>query len=277
MSVGALSVLGLSVGLLAVLGGTTAAQAGGTLVAAHRGGSLLWPENSLLAFKNAIALGVDFLEFDVHLTRDGEVVVIHDPTLERTTTGVGALKDLARADLRVLRLKDREGTVTAEAIPTLDELLALAVPSRVRLLLEIKVDARRQRYPGIEEKVLAILDSHRMAARTIVMAFQEETVRAVRTLRREVMVGGLYSRRSLAETRSTVKREFDAQRALGAGFVGLHQELVTPEVVKQAEKAGLLLGVWTVNDAEAMKRFVELGVGILITDRPDLAKELGRR
>jgi len=58
-----------------------------TLIAAHRGGAGLWPENSLLAFRSAIALGVDFLEFDLHLTADGEVIVLHDPTLDRTTTG----------------------------------------------------------------------------------------------------------------------------------------------------------------------------------------------
>lgn len=246
----------------------------GTLLAAHRGGARLWPENSLLAFRNAIALGADFVEFDVHLSKDGQVVVIHDPTLERTATGVGAVSDRTLAELRTLRLKDRDGKPTDETIPTLAELVGLVVPTPLRLLLEIKVDAERRRYPGIEEKVLGILDSHGMAARTIVMAFAEETVRRIRKLRQDVTTGGLFWPKGLAETRSTVEREIDGLRKLGARFVGLHQELVTAEVVKQAEKAGLLLGVWTVNDAPAMKRFIQLGVGILITDRPDVAKEL---
>ena len=64
-----------------------------TRIAAHRGGAALWPENSLLAFRNAIALGADFIEFDVHLSKDGEVIVIHDPTLERTTNGYGLIYD----------------------------------------------------------------------------------------------------------------------------------------------------------------------------------------
>lgn len=247
---------------------------GRTLIAAHRGGALLWPENSLLAFRNAIALGVYFLELDVHLTKDGEVVVIHDPTLERTTTGTGAVSDLTLAELRVFRLKDRDGKVTDEAIPTLDEVVGVAAPTPLRLLLEIKADPRRVRYPGIEEKVLAILDRHQTAARTIVMAFEPETVRRVRQLRPEVRVGGLYSPRTLEQMGSTAKWEIEALRELGGRFVGLHQRLVTADVVEQAAKAGLLLGVWTVNEAEAMKRFIKLGVTVLITDRPDLAKEL---
>lgn len=273
-SAGAILAAALGLGLLAALGGSAGARAGGTLLAAHRGGAQLWPENSLPAFRNAIALGADFLEFDVHLSKDGEVVVIHDPTLERITTGAGTVRERTLVDLKALRLKDRDGKVTDEAIPTLEELVGLAAPSPLRLLLEIKVDAKRQRYLGIEEKVLRILDSHGMSGRTIVMAFQEETIRRIRALRPDVTVGGLYWPKGLAETRSTVKGEIDGLRKLGARFIGLHQELVTPDVVKQAQQAGLLLGVWTVNDVEAMKRFIELGVGILITDRPDAAKEL---
>jgi len=257
-----------------VSAGAILVHAVGTLFAAHRGGAQLWPENSLLAFRNAIALGADFLELDVHLSKDGQVVVIHDPSLERTTTGAGPVSDRTLAELGAVRLKGRDGKVTEELLPTLDDVAQLVAPTPLRLLLEIKVDAKRARYPGIEEKALAILDSHGMASRTIVMAFEEGTVRRIRKLRSDVTVGGLFWPKGLAETRSTVEREIDGLRRLGARFIGLHQELVTVEVVKQAQQAGLLLGVWTVNDTGAMKRFIGMGVGILITDRPDVAKEL---
>ena len=134
MSVGAVLLLALSLGLLAAVGGPAVSHAGGTLLAAHRGGAQLRPENSLLAFRNAIALGADFLEFDVHLARDGEVVVIHDPTLERTTRGAGAVSDRSLGDLKALRLKDRDGKVTDEGVPTLDDAVQLAAPTPVRLL-----------------------------------------------------------------------------------------------------------------------------------------------
>ncbi len=244
------------------------------LLAAHRGGALLWPENSLLAFRNAIALGVDFLECDAHLSREGEVVVIHDPTLPRTTTGAGAVRERTLAELRALRLKDKDGKVTEEAIPSLEEVVGLAAPTRLRLLIEIKGDPRRARYPGIEEKVLAILDRHRMAERAIVIAFEEETLHRVRALRPDVLVGGLHSPRTLKQKRSTVEEGIEALRGLGARFVGLHQELVTAEVAERAREAGLCLGVWTVNETEGMRRFIGLGVDVLITDRPDLAREL---
>jgi glycerophosphoryl diester phosphodiesterase len=145
---------------LAVLGlGSAAGSRPATLVAAHRGGAALWAENSLLAFRNAIALGVDAIEFDLHMTADGEIVVLHDPTLERTTPGSGFLRDLRLAELAPLRLKGPDGTVTSERIPTFAQVLDLVVerPTSVELLPEIQVDGSLQRYAGIEEKVRALL------------------------------------------------------------------------------------------------------------------------
>lgn len=245
-----------------------------TLLAAHRGGGLLWPENSLLAFRSAIALGVDFLELDCHLSRDGEAVVIHDPLLDRTTTGTGAVSDRTLAELQTLRLRDREGKVTDEAIPTLEEVAGLAAPTAVRLLIEIKVNVQRESYPAIEEKVIAVLDRHQMTFRTIVIAFEEETVRRVRQLRQDVMVGQLCSPRTLRQKRWTVEWLLESFRRAGARLVGLHQALVTSPVVEHAREIGLALAVWTVNEEAAMRRFAELGVDILVTDRPDLAKAL---
>jgi glycerophosphoryl diester phosphodiesterase len=240
--------------------------------AAHRGGALLWPENSPLAFRNALALGADYLEMDVHLTRDGEVVVIHDPTLDRTTTGAGPVRDRTLAELAALRLKDRAGGVTDERIPTLDQVVALAVAGKRQMLLEIKVDAQRRHYPGIEEKVFAVLDRHRFVPFAIVMAFEAETWRRVRQLRPEARVGALYSPRTLPA--GAVEAELQALRQAGVAFVGLEQALVNAQVATQARLAGLALGVWTVNERDAMERFIGQGVSVVITDRPDLAKEL---
>ena len=271
--------LAAAVGLgldLAAIGSGAAESPAATAVAAHRGGAALWPENSLLAFRNAVALGADYLELDVHLTGDGEVVVIHDPTLDRTSTGRGPVKDRTLAELRALRLKDKTGAVTAEAIPTLDEVAALAAAGRRRLLLEIKVDDARARYPAIEERVLAILDRHAMAAATVVMAFEADTWRRVRALRPDVRAGALYSARALEGGPGVAKALADAQSA-GVGFVGLAQALVTPEAVAEARRAGVLLGAWTVNDADAMRRLIALPIDVLITDRPDVARDLVTR
>jgi len=268
--------LALAVGsalIMAAVGSAWAQGAPAPLLAAHRGGAALWPENSLLAFRNALALGADYLEFDVHLSRDGEVVVIHDPTLDRTTTGTGPVADRTAAELRALRLKDGSHTVTAERIPTLDEVAALAAAGGRRLLLEIKVDPGKARYPGIEERVLAILDRHGMAAATVVMAFEAETWRRVRALRPEVRAGALYSARALPSA-SAVSRALSEAGAAGVGFIGLAYSLVTPDAVAEARKAGVLLGAWTVNEPDVMRMLIDQGIGVLITDRPDLAKNL---
>lgn len=258
---------------LAMVSGAGAQRAAGTLLAAHRGGAALWPENSLLAFKNATALGADFLEFDVHLSKDGEVIVIHDPTLDRTTTGTGPAKAKTLAELRELKLKDRAQAVTDERIPTLDEVVALAAANRRQLLLEIKIDADKQRYPGIEERVFAILDRHAMVANTVVMAFEAETWQRVRALRPDARAGALYSARALTSPAAVAKALSDAGTA-GVAFVGLGYALVTPEAVAEARRAGVALGAWTVNEPDAIRLLLDRGVGVLITDRPDAAKDL---
>ena len=264
-------------GFSAVLGTVSAAAPDmiAPLFAAHRGGAALWPENSLIAFGNALALGVDYLELDVHLSRDGEVMVIHDATLERTTTGSGPVRERTAAELGTLRLKDRSGAVTEEPVPTLDQVVALAAAGKRQMLLEIKTDEQRRRYPGIEEKVFAVLDRHRFTPFAIVMAFEGETWRRLRQLRPDVRTGALYSARALPTP--AIEPELQALRQAGVVFVGLEQRTVTADVARQARLAGLTLGVWTVNEREAIERFIGHGVGIVITDRPDLAKAaLGR-
>jgi len=271
-----LLVMGWALGAGAVIAGSAGAQdKPATLLAAHRGGALLWPENSLLAFRNAVALGVDFIEFDVHLSKDGEVVVIHDPTLDRTTTGSGPVKDRTVAELKAVRLKDRAGAVTEETVPTLDEVVTVAAQGKRRMLLEIKIDPSRARYPGIEEKVLAILDRHGMTGSTVVMAFEAPTWRRVRELRPDVATCALYSARMLGRT--SLAAELDTLRSSGVRFIGLEHTAVDAATVTQARAAGIGLGAWTVNDAAAMKRLTDAGAGILITDQPDVAKiVLGR-
>ncbi len=268
-----LVVMAWTLGAIGAVAGLAGAQPKpATQLAAHRGGALLWPENSLLAFRNAVALRADYIEFDVHLSKDGEVVVIHDPTLDRTTSGSGAVKDRTVAELKALRLKDRAGALTDETVPTLDEVAAVAAQGRRRMLLEIKLDPSRARYPSIEEKVLATLDRHAIAGSTIVMAFEAATWRRVRELRPDVRACALYSDRMLGRT--TLATELEALRAAGVGFIGLEHTVVDAATVAQAHKAGIQVGAWTANDAPAMKRLIDAGVDVLITDQPDAAKAL---
>ena len=164
--------------LMAVAGAAGPDAAGRPAIAAHRGGARLWPENSLTAFRGALGLGVDLVELDVHQTRDGEVVVVHDPTLDRTTTGRGAVRDLTWAELAPVVIR---GTAD-ERLPRLAEVLALLQPTPVGLLLEIKTGPGATRYPGIEERVLALVQAAGLADRTTVMAFDWTILERLRAL-----------------------------------------------------------------------------------------------
>lgn len=240
---------------------TAAAGAARPQVAAHRGGALLWPENSLTAFRGALALGVDLLELDVHLTKDGEVVVIHDPTLDRTTTGRGAVRDHTAAELAAL------------GVPRLRDVLELLRGSRAGLLLEIKAGLQGGRYPGIEARVLGLLAETGLHGRTAVMAFEWDTLERLRALSPTVRLTGLLSQRD-AERLGGVRVAAERLQALGANDLGIERTLLAPDAVAVARAAGLTIGVWTVNEPGELRAALASGVDYVTTDRPDLALQL---
>jgi glycerophosphoryl diester phosphodiesterase len=247
----------------------TGAGAGRPAIAAHRGGARLWPENSLAAFRGALALGVDLVELDVHQTRDGEVVVVHDPTLERTTTGRGAIRDFTSAELTTVTIRGS----TDERPPRVAEVLALLRPTSVGLLLEIKTGPGGDRYPGIEERVLALVRAAGLADRTTVMAFDWTILERLRALSPSVRLTGLLSRQG-AERVGGVGAAAPRLRALGVNDLGIEHTLLTPEAVRAAHDAGLSIGVWTVNEPEELLRALGAGVDYVTTDQPDVALRL---
>lgn len=264
--------------LLALLPlGTSIAGGPAALVAAHRGGAALWPENSLLAFRSALALGVDALEFDLHLTADGEVVVLHDPTLDRTSTGNGSVRDLKLANLADIRLKTREGAVTGERVPTFAQVLDLVAPTSAEILPEIKVDANRQRYDGIEEKVLALIRARGLMARTTIQAFQVETIRRVRELEPKARTMLLVARGDVERDRARPAEAVRRARELGATDLGMNHRLLDADVMSAARAAGIRVSAWTVNEEADIRRMIDLGVDVVMSDRPDLAKRLTGR
>jgi glycerophosphoryl diester phosphodiesterase len=264
---------------LAVVAVGVSAVAGDTVkIAAHRGGALLWPENSLLAYRNAVALGADLLETDIHLTADDEVVVLHDPTLERTTTGRGAVRETRLADLASLRLRGADGAPTSEPVPTLTQLLdVLAGAPRVGLLLEIKVDSGGRRYPGIEEKALALVRARGLLERTWIMGFQPDTVRRLRELEPTARTVLLVSRGRTERERARPAEAVSLAQAAGAGWLGINHRLLDADVMAAARRAGVSVAAWTVNQEADIRRVLDLGVDVVISDRPDLALRLAGR
>ncbi len=263
-----------------------------TRVAAHRGGAALWPENSLLAFRNAIALGCDLLEFDVHRTADGELAVLHDPTLDRTSDRVGAVVSFTAAEVRRARLRGPDGTLTDERVPLLDEVLALVASSPVELLLEAKgpvpgvgvhwergadgtaVSVPGPRYEGLEKTVLAKLARAGLEARTTVMAFNPAVLERVHALAPRQRTALLVEASHVAQAGARPEAAIDWAVKAGATDAGLHHTLMNEAVVKAAHAAGLRLGAWTVNAEDAMRRLAALGVDVITSDRPDLLRRV---
>jgi len=269
--------LGLFLVGLLLLGVGVSAAGPDVQVAAHRGGSLLWAENGLTAFRNALALGADYLELDTHLTADGEVVVIHDPTLDRTTTGRGPVSAARLADLASIRLKARDGSVTEDTVPTLAQVLDTLKPSGRQLLLEIKVDAARQPYAAIEPKVLALVTARGLRERVIVMAFEAPTLRRVRALDPTIRMALLVSKTRVSREKASAADLVKWARDVGATHLGVEHPAVDARLLSAARDAGLQVAAWTANDEAEVRRLIDLGVGVVISDRPDLALRLAGR
>lgn len=243
-----------------------------TLITGHRGARNLWPENSLQGFSNVLELGVDAVEFDVHLTDAGELLVIHDATLERTTEGQGPVRALTPEARLNVRLKDSD-----ETIPTLSEVLSvLAAADGLPLHVEIKSDETGTPYPGIVEKVAAELAAKGLADRSYLTSFDVSVLEGCRRtapdIARLVSVNAAW-----AERQGGLKRFIEQVEGL-VEIVAIHHELMDAE---WDLITGLLpldrLCVWTLNDEALIAKWLERGVGHLTSDSPDLALNLRGR
>lgn len=256
----------------------------------HRGGAALWPENSLLAFRNAVALGTGLLELDVHGTADAGVAVIHDATLDRTTDAIGPVGDRTQAELRHVRLRGPDGQLTGEWVPSLDEVLEVVAPAGGGLLVEIKTPGpavsyeRRDgavravpgpRYPGLERRVLDALARAGMQGRTFVLAFNPAVLAEVRAMAPGQPTALLVDRAHVLAAGAPPAAAVEWACQAGAHFLGLHHTLCDAVVVGAARAVGLALGVFTVNDEAEMRRLAGLGVDVIISDRADLVQRLG--
>lgn len=262
-----------------------------TRLAAHRGGAQLWPENSLCAFRESLALGVDLVEADIHLTADGGLAVIHDATLRRTTDRRGRVRTRTATELRLARLRGPDRRLTNEHVPMLEEVLAIVAAAGGGVLIEVKAPSRGlgvryfprsrirpgARYQGLEERVVAALTSANLLERANLMSFNPAVIECARTLaptlHTTLLVSTMHIRLARARPADTVAWAL----RYGATDVGLKHTLVDETVVEAARAVGVRVGVWTVNDERDMRRMIALGVDVLTSDRPDVAlRALGR-
>lgn len=239
------------------------------LLIAHRGGSLEVPENTMAAFRHALDVGVRFVELDVQMTRDGELVVIHDDTVDRTTDGSGAVGEFSFAELRRLDAGAWfAGEHTGERIPTLREVLELCAGAGSGVVIEVK---HPDIYPGMEEKVVALVEEMwGMGAENIwCISFDHDSIRRLRRLNAELQLGYLFPPQV-----GDFARPDDVVQAY-CPYYGT--ALQHPDQVAEAHRMGKYVFVYTVDDVEDVRRLAEAGVDGMVTDKPTLMlKALGR-
>jgi glycerophosphoryl diester phosphodiesterase len=254
---------------------------------AHRGGAAARPENTLLAFRNALTLGAVALEGDLHATRDGVVVVSHDATVDRTTNGRGHIKEMTFEELKSLDAGYRHSQDGGASypyrgrgvqVPTLEEVFSDPVLAGTPMVLEIK-----QQEPGIADDVLDLIQAHDMADRLVMGSFSKP---ALEGLRQRAASRGMKLVTSFAEEEVFVFFLTSLEEMTRGDYVppgkllqvppdhevGKEKvQVVGPEFMAKARALGLKVHVWTVNDRKEMRRLIdEMGVEGIITDDPGM-------
>ena len=238
-----------------------------TEIASHRGGAQCWPENSRLAFRQSTALPVEFVEFDIHRSRDGVLVVHHDPALGRTAEGTGAIADLDWEKLRQVQLIGTD----SETIPTLGEVLDILGPSPLEPRIELKNRVDGSRYPGLEAEVVAELSARSLLDRTTFTSFDLETLVELARVAPGRPLIFLVKESYFATHGRDVRALACKARAAGIGEIALRVSQMQDDDLAICAEEGVRFGVFAAHDAPAITRAFAAGVSAFTTDRPDLA------
>ena len=233
-----------------------AASVGQTvIITSHRGAGSLEPENTLRAMHRAIALGVDQIETDVQLTRDGHLVIMHDPTVDRTTNGNGNIADLTLAEIRQL------DAGLGEWVPTLEEVLVVTL-GKVVLQIELKA-------PGTARPVVRAVEAATAVEHVILTSFKHQWLVEARTQNPRLRTGALWGRLPADVVQQT--------QQLGLHALHIWHEFIDQQFVKDAHEQGLLVRAWNTDKEDDMRRLIGLGVDAIGSDRPDILLEVCRQ
>ena len=234
------------------------------LIWAHRGASGYAPENTLPAFQLAADMGADGVELDVQLTKDGELVVCHDETVDRTSNAKGWVKDFSLEELKTFDFSNGNLAYEGIQIPTLREVMELLRPTRLTINIEIKTGIIF--YPNIEEKVLKLVHQMNWERRVIYSSFNHETLRRIHKLKSNASIGVLYSDGLI----DVVKY---SQR-LGANCLHpAYYNLQYPGLMQECKETGMKVNVWTINQTKELEFCKQNEVNAIITNYPDKAKQ----
>lgn len=261
-------------------------SSGETLVIAHRGGLIHAPENTLEAFSHAESIGVDILEYDVFITSDGELVVIHDDTVDRTTNGSGRVNDMTLAELQELdagyHFESEEGEAiyrdSGVRIPSVEEVFQEF--GHMRQLIELKATNDPDRYEDMIQEMWRLIEEYDLHDTVLIASFDHEI-----NLRFDEVSGGTVAiGAGEQETRDFVIRKKAFANALyrptaDAFQLPTEQEgfnLADWKLIRGAEQRGMEVYYWTINDAETMRELIDLGAHGIMTDNPELLIDILR-
>ncbi|PWW20522.1 glycerophosphoryl diester phosphodiesterase [Cytobacillus oceanisediminis] len=233
-----------------------------TKIFAHRGVSGHYPENTMAAFQAALEAGAAGIELDVQMAKDGNLVVIHDETVDRTTNGSGYIKDMSYAEIVQL---DAGGWFAAanagETIPELDAVFQWAVRDGNDLLINVELKNDLIEYPGLEEKVIEFVQRYGMEERVILSSFNAESMRRVRKLHPTLQTGYLIT--------GVPEDAQEVAKSIGVNSIHCEEVFALSDLGREARESGFPLRVYTVNDETRSDFLAKAGVEVIMTDFPE--------
>ncbi|MBE3592376.1 MAG: glycerophosphodiester phosphodiesterase [Thermoanaerobacter sp.] len=229
------------------------------LVIAHRGDSRNAPENTLASFKRALEMGADGIELDVQLTKDGQLVVIHDERVDRTTDGIGFVKDFTLKELKRLDAGIKfDKKFAGERIPTLYEVFELI--GHKNFIINIEIKSGVVLYPGIEEKLIKAIEDYDFEDRVVISSFNHYSLRDVKRMAPEFKIGLLYQCGLVEPWHMAIRMKAYSLHPFYFNII--------PELVEGCKKNNIKLFPWTVDRKEDMEMMIKAGVDAIITDYP---------
>ena len=230
----------------------------GMISVAHRGASSFAPENTLAAFQKGIDLGADFLECDVHMSKDGELIIIHDETVNRTTNGSGLVRDFTLEELKQLDAGTRfHQDFAGESLITLNELLEQFY-GKVGILIELKNPSFNI---GIEEKVVELLEQYADLQSIVVQSFDVNSMKRIHELNSDVQIAVLMKTSILP-----ISSKYLDELTSFATFINFNIATVNKRVVEQIHQRGGKVLVWSKKDQRLIQKAIRYGVDGIITD-----------
>ncbi|HET7657308.1 MAG TPA: glycerophosphodiester phosphodiesterase [Bacillales bacterium] len=233
-----------------------------TQIFAHRGSSGTHPENTMAAFIEAERVKADGIEFDVQMTKDKEVVVIHDERVDRTTNGRGWVKDFTLKELK--KLNTGSTKIRSEKIPTLKEVLGWAKGNPLLINIELKTGLIQ--YPNLEERVVEMVNHYGLKDKVILSSFNHYSVERVHKLDPGLETAILFM--------EGLFEPWKYAKSIGASGLHCHWRTVTEEFVDGAKKANMALRPFTINRRSHIRKFLESGCSGIFTDYPERAIQI---